>query len=212
MPTAAHVVAITGASGAVYGLRLVGALLELGAQVDLTISRSGLTVIEEETGLKLGAVKAQAASIKAFIERRWGRKGRQTAKNPASRLNVYSCDDLLSPMASGSSLKRTMVVCPCSMGTLGRIASGVSFNLIDRAADAVLKEGGTLVLVPRETPLNQIHLENMLKVARAGAKIAPAMPAFYNKPETIDDTIDFVVGKILDLTGVQNDIYTRWRG
>ncbi len=119
-------------------------------------------------------------------------------------------DDLFCGAASGSSAPDALVVCPCSMGTLARIACGISGNLIERSADVMLKERRPLLLVPRETPLSDIHLENMLKLSRAGARIIPAMPAFYGRPESVLDLVDFVVGKILDQLGIENDLYKRW--
>ena len=133
------------------------------------------------------------------------------AQSGPGRLTCLPYGDLTASVASGSALKKTMVVCPCSMGTLARVASGASGNLIERAADCVIKERGTLVLVPRETPVSAIHLENMLKLSRLGVVILPAMPAFYTKPATIEDMVDFIVGKTLDVLGIENSLYKRWK-
>ena len=208
----AYVVAITGASGAVYGLRLTGELLKRGHDVELVISPSGFLLLKEELGLEC-AGKDAAAVLGAYLEKNSPRAkaGKGGVKTAPGALRLHASDDLTAPIASGSAMRRVMVVCPCSMGTLARIATGISGNLIERAADCVIKERGTLVLVPRETPLSQIHLENMLKLSRAGAVILPAMPAFYTHPETIDDMVDFVVGKTLDILGVENSLYKRWK-
>ncbi|HXI09583.1 MAG TPA: flavin prenyltransferase UbiX [Thermodesulfobacteriota bacterium] len=210
----AYVVAITGASGAVYGLRLTGELLKRGYDVELIVSPSGFLLLKEELGLEC-AGKDAGAVLRAYLEKEKkppGAKGEKAgAKTAPGALRLHAPDDLTAPVASGSALRRAMVVCPCSMGTLARIAAGISGNLIERAADCVIKERGTLVLVPRETPLSQIHLENMLKLSRAGAVILPAMPAFYTHPETIDDMVDFVVGKTLDILGIENSLYKRWK-
>jgi 4-hydroxy-3-polyprenylbenzoate decarboxylase len=204
----AYVVAITGASGAVYGLSLTGELLKRGWDVELVISPSGFLLLKEELGIDAGK---DASAVMAYIEKRGARAKKGGPKSIAGTLRLHASDDLTASIASGSSLKRAMVVCPCSMGTLARIAAGISGNLIERAADCVLKERGTLVLVPRETPLSSIHLENMLKLSRMGVVILPAMPAFYTHPETIDDMVDFVVGKTLDVLGVENSLYKRWK-
>jgi len=154
----------------------------------------------EETGLKLDDVDIGDANrvITDFLE--------------VDDITLVSPDDLFSPSASGSAAPEMMFVAPCSMGTMARIAAGISGNLIERTADVMLKEKRPLLLLPRETPLSEIHLENMLRLARAGARIIPAMPAFYNRPGSIEDIINFVVGKVLDQAGIENDLYRRWMG
>ena len=128
----------------------------------------------------------------------------------SGELKVFGIQDWYAPMASGSNPGDAMVICPCTMGTLGKVAGGISDDLICRAADVMLKEKRPLILVPRETPFSAIHLENMLKLARLGVRIVPAMPGFYGKPETLDDLIDFVVGKVLDQLGVEHRLLQRW--
>jgi len=196
---ASYILGITGASGAIYGVRLLEELLCRGLQVDLLVSPTGHIILDHELGL----------SVKAGVD------GNCVISGPGrvienSALRYLPSDDLTAGIASGSSLKRTMILCPCSMGSLARIAGGVSGNLIERAADCVLKERGRLVLVPRETPLHTIHLENMLRLARAGAVILPAMPGFYHKPLSLDDLVNFVVGKVLDALELENDLFNRW--
>ncbi len=207
--TASYVVAVSGASGAAYGLTLIRELLCGGFDVDMLITKAGLLIMRQETGLKLeepgGIVAEVLEKLKADSSGAPGAglKGRLTYTLP---------DELVSPLASGSSLRRAMIICPCSMGSLARVATGISLNLIERAADCILKEGGRLVIVPRETPLSRIHLKNMLTLSEMGAVIVPAMPAFYQGPETVEDIINFVVGKILDTLGVENNLYKRWNG
>lgn len=208
----AYIVALTGASGAIYGIRLVEELLGRGEDVDLVISPSGFVLLNEELGLDLSKGDV-VEGIKGFIAGlKKKRGGKKAGGERQGTLRYFPSSDLAAPISSGSSLKRAMVICPCSMGTLSRISIGSSSNLIERAADCMLKERGDLVLVPRETPLNSIHLENMLRLSRAGAMILPAMPAFYTGPETIDDMVDFVVGKVLDVLRVENSLYKRWDG
>lgn len=191
-------VALTGASGSMYGLRLVEQLCLSGFEVTFTASCSGSMVCSEETGLDLsGDMEKAQQRLYAHLE-------------VESGIRMVHPDDLFCPAASGSSAPDAMVVCPCSMGTLARIAAGISGNLIERSADVMLKERRPLLLVPRETPLSDIHLENMLKLSRAGARIIPAMPAFYSRPESVLDLVDFMVGKVLDQLGVANDLYRRW--
>jgi len=194
------VIAITGASGAIYGLRLIQEFLKRGDDVSVIISPSGFLVMEQETGLKL---KGDKFRISDALKKYFGRT--------RGKMSYYPADDIASCLSSGSSLLRDMIICPCSMGTIGRISCGISGNLIERTADVVLKEKGRLVLVPRETPLNQIHLENMLKLSMTGAYIIPAMPAFYHNPKKIEDLVDFVVGKIMDAMGIENRLYKRWK-
>ncbi len=198
--TTRHVVlAITGASGALYGLRLTAELLRSGRRVSLLISRCGFAVLREECGLDW---EGRPDEVTARVQGYFGAGGEALA--------YYAEDDFFAPVASGSSAPDAMVVAPCSMGSLARIAAGLSGTLMERAADCMLKEGRPLLLVPRETPLSAIHLENMLKLARLGVRIVPAMPGFYGQPETVADLVDFVVGKVLDQLGVSHGLYRRW--
>ena len=191
-------IALTGASGSMYGLRLAEQLCLSGCQVTFSASCSGTAVCLEETGLDL------SGDLDKALHRLYNHLEIDTG------IRLVHPDDLFCGVASGSSAADAMVVCPCSMGTLARIACGTSGTLIDRCADVMLKERRPLLLVPRETPLSDIHLENMLKLSRSGARIIPAMPAFYSRPESVLDLVDFVVGKILDQLGIDNYLYKRW--
>jgi 4-hydroxy-3-polyprenylbenzoate decarboxylase len=192
------VVGITGASGSIYGLRLVEELLRAGKMVSLLLTNAGRQVLLYETGLKLSENSDQRLQ--------------QLRQHFAAgeELQHYSLSDFFAPVASGSSAPDAVVVCPCSMGTAGRIAAGLSDNLLERVADVALKEQKKLLLVPRETPFNQIHLENLLRLSKAGAQILPAMPAFYQQPQSIEELVDFVVGKTLDNLGVAHQLFQRW--
>jgi len=191
--------AMTGASGSPYGLRLLEQLLAAGEVVELMVSSPGRMVLATEAGLKL---PGRPAEMQATLAERFGAR--------PGMLRVYGKEDWFAPLASGSNAPRALVVCPCSSGTLAAIASGYSRSLIERAADVVMKERRTLVLVPREMPFSVIHLENMLKLARLGAVIMPANPGFYHEPRTIDDLVDFVVARILDHLGVEHELVPRW--
>lgn len=192
-------VAFTGASGLPYGLRLLESLIATRARVFLLYSPAAQVVARQELELTLPTQPAAAASY--FAERYRAEPG---------QLTVFGREDWMSPVASGSNPADAMAVCPCSMGTLGSIAGGLADNLIERAADVMLKERRPLVLVPRETPLSAIHLENMLKLARAGAVILPPSPGFYGHPRTIEDMVDFVVARVLDQLGVEHELGPRW--
>jgi len=192
------VIIMTGASGSVYGLRLIEKLLQSDHKVALLVSDAGLQVLKYETGIDWQRDSAvQTRQVREHF-------------NGASNITCYANDDFFAPIASGSAAPDATVVVPCSMGTVGRVAAGLSGTLIERVADVALKERRELIMVPRETPFNQIHLENLLKLSRAGAHILPAMPAFYQKPVTIADMVDFVVGKILDALMVEHDLFQRW--
>lgn len=196
-PVPHHVVAITGASGAVYALQLIRALLAADQRVSLMLSAAGRQVMEHETGLALAEEIDDCR--------------RQVQDHFASiAIDCVALDDFTAAMASGTGAPDTMIVVPCSMGTVGRIAAGVSGNLLERTADVMLKERRPLLLVPRETPLNNIHLENLLRLSRAGAVILPAMPGFYHGVESVDGLVDFVVGKILDQLGIPHDLVRPW--
>jgi 4-hydroxy-3-polyprenylbenzoate decarboxylase len=187
------IVAITGASGILYGFKLVEELIK-SFEVELILSESAIHVINHETDLKIN-------NFEEFKE-----------KFSLPNLNVYSEKQINSPFASGSYKTEGMFIVPCSMKTLSAIANGYADNLITRTADVMIKEGRRLIISPREMPLSAIHIENMLKLARLGVTIAPPIPAFYNKPESIEDIINFVVGKLLDCSGIENNLYRRWDG
>jgi 4-hydroxy-3-polyprenylbenzoate decarboxylase len=192
-------VAFTGASGLPYGLRLLECLIAARARIFLLYSPAAQVVARQELELTLPTQPAAAAAY--FAERYRAEPG---------QLTVFGREDWMSPVASGSNPADAMAVCPCSMGTLGALAAGLADNLIERAADVMLKERRTLVLVPRETPLSAIHLENMLKLSRAGAVILPPSPGFYGHPRTIEDLVDFVVARVLDQLGVEHSLGPRW--
>jgi len=192
-------VALTGASGMPYGVRLVECLIGAGVRVQLLYSQVAQVVAKQEMDL---ALPARAAELQADFAQRFGALPGQ--------LQVYGREEWFAPLASGSSPPDAMVICPCSMGTLAAVAAGLAQNLIERAADVVLKEGRKLVLVPRETPFSAIHLENMLRLARAGAVILPPNPGFYNHPQSVQDLVDFVVARVLDQIGVEHALTRRW--
>ncbi|MDX1706440.1 flavin prenyltransferase UbiX [Pseudidiomarina sp.] len=191
--------AITGASGAPYALRLLELLLAQRQQVHVLVSSAARVVFATEVNWQLPA--APQAMGDAL---------REHFGVSAEQLQVYGKEQWFSPVASGSAAPKRMVVCPCSTGTLAAIAQGASDNLIERAADVVLKERGQLILVPRETPFSAIHLENMLKLSRLGVTIMPAAPGFYHQPQSIDDLVDFVVARILDHLGLEQKIQPKW--
>ena len=191
--------ALTGASGMPYGVRLLECLLRADVRVYLLYSQAAQIVARQEMDLSLPARARDAAE---FFSMRFGAAPGQ--------LQAFGREEWFAPVASGSNPADAMVVCPCTMGTLAAIAAGMADNLIERAADVALKEARKLVLVPRETPLSAIHLENMLKLARAGAIILPANPGFYHHPQTAQDLVDFVVARILDHVGVNHDLMPRW--
>ncbi len=191
--------ALTGASGMPYGIRLLECLLQSGIRVYLLYSQAAQIVARQEMDLALPARAKDAAD---YFSERFGAVPGQ--------LQAFGREEWFAPVASGSNPADAMVVCPCTMGTLAAIASGLADNLIERAADVALKEARKLILVARETPLSAIHLENMLKLARAGAIILPANPGFYHHPQTPQDLVDFVVARILDHVGVEHDLMPRW--
>jgi 4-hydroxy-3-polyprenylbenzoate decarboxylase len=191
--------ALTGASGLAYGLRLLECLLAQGANVRLLASQTAHVVAAQELQFTL---PARPAEMEDWLLKRYpGHPG---------KLRVFGREDWFAPVASGTGASEAMVVCPCSMGTLAAISQGLSDNLIERAADVMIKENRKVILVPRETPFSALHLENMLKLARLGAIILPANPGFYHHPQRIEDLIDFIVARILDQLGMQNDLIPRW--
>ena len=196
-----YTVAITGASGALYAVRTVAALLEEGCELDLVVSDYGRRLLRDELG-----EEAALERLLPYLEQKYGPAVRR------GRVDVLSNRDLGATIASGSRPTKGMVVVPCSMKSLAGGANGLSRNLVERAADVMLKERKPLVLVPRESPMSLPQLRNMVACAEAGAIVLPAMPAFYQRPRTIDDLADFLAGKILSVLGFEHDLYPAWTG
>lgn len=198
-PSGPIALAITGASGSAYGLRLLELLLAAGRRVYLMISQAGQIVLRMETDLELPARSEEAED---FLSREY--------RAAPGQLRVFGRQQWTAPVASGSNPPTAMVICPCTTGTLASVAAGLSGDLIERAADVMLKEQRRLILVVRETPFSVIHLENMLKLARLGALILPANPGFYYRPERVEELVDFVVARVLDHLGVPHGLLPRW--
>lgn len=198
---ASVIIALTGASGAAYGLRLIQKLAAAGSHLHLLFSDAARVVLQQECDIQLPAARET-----------WGELLAEKLNITAEPLHCYALDDWFSPAASGSAGIKHMVIIPCSMGALGRIAHGMSDNLIERAADVILKERRQLILVPRETPLSSIHLENMLQLSRMGTHILPAMPGFYHRPDKIEELIEFVVDRVIDQLDIANliTVTKRW--
>jgi 4-hydroxy-3-polyprenylbenzoate decarboxylase len=191
--------AFTGASGMPYGVRLLECLLGAGARVYLLYSQAAQIVARQEMDL---ALPARAREAQAFFAERFGA--------PPGQLTAFGREEWFAPVASGSNPADAMVICPCSMGTLASVAQGLADNLIERAADVMLKESRKLIIVPRETPLSAIHLENMLRLSRAGAVILPANPGFYHHPQRVEEIVDFVVARVLDQLAIPHRLMARW--
>ena len=192
-------VGLTGASGAQYGLRLVECLVKADYQVLVMFTKAAQIVVGSETDCRL---PGRTAEQTRYLSSLYGARDGQ--------LRVYGDEEWTSPVASGSGAPRRMAVCPASMATVSAIACGASENLLERAADVVIKERGNLVIVPRETPFSPIHLENMLKLSRLGVTILPANPGFYNRPTQVEAMVDFIVARVLDQFGIANDLMARW--
>lgn len=199
MPNQSITLAMTGASGVQYGIRLLETLLQAKQSVNLLISQAAQVVISTETVHRIGG---RPEDIAAYFE--------SLFRPEPGQLQVFGKEQWMAPIASGSGTAKAMVVCPCSSATLSSIAHGSSDNLIERAADVVIKEQRKLILVTREMPVSVIHLENMLSLAKTGALILPASPGFYHQPATVEDLVDFVVARILDHLDIEHDLVKRW--
>jgi len=193
-------IGITGASGSIYAQRLLALLNDNSevARIDLVITQAGVRVVGEELGLKVAGNDPRVV--------------RELLGKDSEKVVVHSASDIGATIASGSYLSDAMIIVPCSMGSLAAIATGITRDLVHRAADVMLKENRTLIIVPRETPFNVIHLENMLKLARMGVRIVPAMPSFYHFPQTIDDLVEHFTHRLLDHLGIGHEQLTRWEG
>lgn len=214
--TSRFVLAITGASGTAYAVRLARVLLQAGCELHLVVSDAARQVADREIGLDFPRGSASADEWQRFLQTAfanvpsWQLQDLTDGQEPPGQIVVHSQKDYSAGIASGSFLTGGMVVCPCSMGTLSSIAAGASTNLIQRAADVHLKERRPLVLVPRETPLGMIQLQNMVRLTQAGATVLPAMPGFYHHPRSIGDLIDFLVARICDHLQVPHSLVPRW--
>jgi 4-hydroxy-3-polyprenylbenzoate decarboxylase len=188
------VIGITGASGSIYGVRLVQELAKSENNVNVIVTYAGKKVMTEELGIS-GFEQIDKLGMAGISD----------------KIKIWENDNFEAPFMSGSNAPEAVIIIPCSVGKLAAVANGLSSNLLERTADVALKERRRLILVVRETPLNLIHLENMVKVTRAGAEILPAMPAFYHHPKTVDDIVNFIVGKVLNLLGIEHDLFKGWR-
>jgi len=197
-----YFVGITGASGHPYAEALIRALVAAGAGVDLSVTEAGCKVLRHELGVEAG----ERGELLAQALPGW------LGPEVAARVRAFDAQRVEAPPSSGTALTGGVILCPCSMGTLARVAVGFSSNLVERAADVALKERRTLILVPRETPLGQVHLENMLRLARMGAQVLPASPGFYHRPRNVDDLVHHVVGKVLDALRLPHELSERWKG
>ena len=191
--------AYTGASGIIYGLRLLDCLLTAGCNISLLISPTAKIVMKTEANFQ---VPEKLSALQELLAKNYGALPEQ--------LQLFDIQEWSAPLASGSNPPQSMIICPCSMGTVAAIAAGNADNLIERAADVCIKEGRQLILVPRETPFSVIHLENMLRLARLGVVILPPNPGFYHHPTSINDIIDFIVARILDHIGIEHQLLKRW--
>lgn len=191
-----YAIAISGASGAIYGIKLLDYLSKEGFKIYLTISSDGISIIRDEVGIDWSGSEMKVNEI---IKERFG-----------GDIRYFDENNLNAPISSGSVYLDGMVVIPCSMKALSAIAHGFSSNLIERAADVTIKEKRKLIIVPRETPLNSVHLRNMLTLAEMGVHMIPAMPAFYYNPKSIDQLVDFIIGRVLDSLGIKNNLFKRW--
>ena len=194
------IVGITGASGALLGERLVRFLLQGGHEVHAIISPSGVAVFQEELDIELG--KSHAEIRKNFLKH---------YKNP-KKLYIAPADDFAARVSSGSSEIDAMVICPCSMSTAGAIAAGITLNLIHRAASVSIKEKRPFIIVPRESPMSPIHLRNLLTLSEVGVHVIPATTAFYHKPKTVEEMVDFTLGRVLDILKIKHKLFRRWAG
>lgn len=206
----AFVIGITGATGAIYGIRLIEEFVHRDYQIYLTITLAGIEVVEKELGICLKEDDPNQVKEKllAYLLSR----NNFSRKELADKLHYLPINQIGAVIASGSFLTEGMAIVPCSMSTLAGIAHGRSMNLLERVADVMIKEGRPLLVAPREMPLSSIHLENMLSLSKLGVMVVPPMPGFYHQPQSIDDLIDFVIGKILDRLGISHQLYARWQG
>ena len=194
-----YIIGITGASGVIYGVRIIEELLKLNCNVNVIVTDAGKVVLEDEIGIPFNYNNS------LFKENFCN------MYNNNKNLKYFEINDIKAPIASGSYKVDSMVIIPCSMSTLSCVANGMSGNLLERAADVTLKENRQLIIVPRETPLSSIHLKNMLTLSQYGVRILPAMPGFYSKPVNLEDVVNFIVGKTLDMMGIDNNCYNRWQ-
>ena len=206
----AFVIGITGATGVIYGIRLIEEFVQRDYRIYLTITLAGIEVIEKELSICLK--EEDPNQVKEKLLTYLSSRTDLSTKVLTDKLDYLPIDQIGAVIASGSFVTEGMAVVPCSMSTLAGIAQGRSMNLLERAADVMIKEGRPLLIAPREMPLSSIHLKNMLRLSKLGVMVVPPMPGFYHQPQSIDDLIDFVIGKMLDRLGISHQLYTRWQG